>query len=252
MESTYQNRKHGNAGKRILRGGLLLILALLVLSTVYFSDYYHCGRTAEEKLAGDDTVIVTAIDDGYMFDGPFEKQALIFYPGAKVDEASYAPLLYQLAKDWGDCFLVRMPLHMAIMKRDAAAAIQETYSYEKWYLAGHSLGGAAAAMFVNTHLSSVDGLILLASYSTKEIPDSVDCCTVYGEYDQVLNKKKYEEYRENLPDNSSEMIIDGGNHAQFGDYGRQKGDGEATITPQQQWNQTCEFIKTWTERKTVK
>ena len=38
------------------------------------------------------------------------------------------------------------------------------------------------------------------------------------------------------------MIIMGGNHAQFGNYGHQSGDGQATISSQQQQNQTVQFI----------
>ena len=45
-----------------------------------------------------------------------------------------------------------------------------------------------------------------------------------------------------MPQNTKELIIEGGNHAQFGNYGKQSGDGEATIDPSEQQNQTIEFV----------
>ena len=41
-------------------------------------------------------------------------------------------------------------------------------------------------------------------------------------------------YRANLPESTIEVVIDGGNHAQFGSYGTQKGDGEAAVTREAQ------------------
>jgi len=38
------------------------------------------------------------------------------------------------------------------------------------------------------------------------------------------------------------MTIEGGNHAQFGSYGPQPGDNEATISAQEQLDQTVEAI----------
>ena len=66
--------------------------------------------------------------------------------------------------------------------------------------------------------------------------------SVYGDADGVMNREKYAEYRPNLPENAVELVIPGGNHAQFGDYGHQKGDGAATIPPDEQLRQTVQII----------
>ncbi|MBR0081818.1 MAG: hypothetical protein IJP98_03650 [Clostridia bacterium] len=42
--------------------------------------------------------------------------------------------------------------------------------------------------------------------------------------------------------NATEHVIDGGNHAQFGSYGLQAGDGIARISPQQQIDETVSVI----------
>ena len=39
-----------------------------------------------------------------------------------------------------------------------------------------------------------------------------------------------------------EYVIEGGNHALFGSYGIQKGDGKALITPKKQWEETADCI----------
>lgn len=45
-----------------------------------------------------------------------------------------------------------------------------------------------------------------------------------------LYMEKYEQCRSNLPSGTSEVVIDGGSHAQFGSYGSQHGDGIPTIS----------------------
>ena len=45
------------------------------------------------------------------------------------------------------------------------------YSYEKWYLSGHSLGGAMIANYAAKD-TSIAGLILLAAYLTKNLAQS--------------------------------------------------------------------------------
>ena len=46
----------------------------------------------------------------------------------------------------------------------------------------------------------------------------------------------------NLPADTEWITIEGGNHAQFGDYGVQDGDGEATISAEMQWGYTTDAV----------
>jgi pimeloyl-ACP methyl ester carboxylesterase len=106
-------------------------------------------------------------------------------------------------------------------------------------MSGHSLGGVMAAQYVN-ETNNTDALILLGAYSTKQIDKPV--LSVYGSQDKVLNM---ETYRQNLPlisENLTEAVIDGGNHAQIGNYGAQNGDGMAKISPKKQQSETAEEI----------
>mgnify|MGYP004620783949 CR=1 FL=1 len=62
------------------------------------------------------------------------------------------------------------------------------------------------------------------------------------EQDGVLNRDSYEKNRKNLPADFTEVVIDGGCHAQFGSYGVQKGDGIPTISDEDTIQQTATCI----------
>ncbi len=221
----------------------LILLLLAAGCFFYVNDYYHSDGSVKEYLQGSDSVIVSEIAEGLFLDGPGEENALIFYPGAKVEYTAYAPLFSQLAEQGVDCFLVKMPCNLAFLGQNKASGIMASYPYDHWYLSGHSLGGAMAASWAASHLNELDGLILLAAYPTKSLKEgSAAVLSVYGSEDGVLNMKKVSEGREWMPADYRELCIDGGNHAGFGNYGPQKGDGLAKISPEAQQKQTADAI----------
>ena len=76
---------------------------------------------------------------------------------------------------------------------DGSLTEMEKYDYEHWYIGGHSLGGAMAADYAAGHSSAFDGLVLLASYSAKDLSDAsfpVLSLSIYGSEDGVLNMDK--------------------------------------------------------------
>ena len=92
----------------------------------------------------------------------------------------------------------------------------------------------------------LDGLVLLAAYSTADLTDSgLRVYSTYGSEDGVLNREKYEADRTNLPQDTTETVIDGGCHAGFGSYGAQKGDGTPTISAEEQQRQTADALAAW-------
>ena len=66
--------------------------------------------------------------------------------------------------------------------------------------------------------------------------------SVYGSEDHVLNMQKMKDGDAYLPDTAVRQVIEGGNHAQFGNYGAQDGDGRATISAEDQQRQTAALI----------
>jgi len=217
---------------------LLLIVSISMAFLIYTHQYYRADETAKQALDSCSSVHIDNTDFGWYFDGPAEDSALIFYPGGKVEETAYAPLLSSLAENGIDVFLVKMPFRLAVFGINKASSIMQKYSYENWYIGGHSLGGSMAASYASEHSEDLKGLIMLAAYPVKELNDSLLAVTIYGSEDTVLNMDKLKEGSQFLPSHHTEYVIKGGNHAQFGNYGIQNGDGTAVIPPAEQQRQT--------------
>ncbi len=222
---------------------LLLVLALSAAAFAgYTGQYYRAGARALSALQSDETVSVVPIGDGWLFDGPSESDALIFYPGGKVEETAYAPLLHRLAEGGLDVYLIRMPFRLAVLSPNSADRVIESGAYERRYIGGHSLGGAMAASYAAAHADKLDGVVLLAAYPTKVLDESLSVISIYGTEDGVLNRTKLAEGEQYLPQTHESYEIEGGNHAQFGDYGEQRGDGEAAISAEEQQRLTAALI----------
>lgn len=244
-------RLFGSRRKRSVKAVLTVLYLLLMLlcgMLLYFSVYYRAAEDAKAVLPRE-TLRLGGLHAWY-FDGPGEDTALVFYPGAKVEAASYAPLLAKLADGGVDCFLVEMPLRFAFFGVSAAQRVMEVYQYDHWILAGHSLGGVAASIYTAAHPENVDGLVMLASYPAKELRD-VPYLSVLADNDGVLDREDYEKSRALWPDGAEELVISGGSHAQFGSYGLQRGDGEASISPDEQRTQTAEAVLAWIQTHTA-
>lgn len=237
------------------------IVAIAVFGCIfYINDYYKASSTAQKAMLGNETVQVTEEDNYYHFtrkedaaeskdtDIPGLGKGIIFYPGGKVEETAYAPLMLELAELGYDVYLVRMPAKLAIFgKNRADEVIAANPDMEGWIMMGHSLGGAMAANYSAAHDELIDGLVLLAAYSTKDLTEKeIDVYSFYGSEDKVLNMEKYEEYRSNLPEDAVEIVIDGGNHAYYGCYGEQKGDGVSDISRKEQIETILDnFVFAW-------
>lgn len=219
-----------------------------VISLAYAGNYYHVSNSIVSAMEmGYDDIMVTTDDDMVVFSPTKEDDihvGMIFYPGGKVQREAYAPLMIRCAKNGITCVLVHMPDNLAILDTNAADGIIERFpAVDKWYMAGHSLGAAAASMYIDEHIDEFAGLILLGAYSAKDISDTdLRVLSIYGSEDGILNRKKYEKNKTYLPEEFEELVIDGGCHAYFGCYGEQKGDGKAKINDVMQINITADAI----------
>ncbi len=245
-------RRNGRARERrrqkrrgIIRTTFVTLVIIVVCFGAYVGTYYHADTAATDSFLPELNVEAQTLSDGSIAYYPEGATAgIIFYPGGKVEHTAYIPLMKALAENGIFTVLVKMPFNLAVFKPAAADGIREQFpDIESWYMAGHSLGGSMAASYVADNADSFDGLILLAAYSTDDLSEAgLEVLSVYGSLDEVRNEKKYEQYRKNLPEDLVEAVIEGGNHAGFGMYGAQKGDGEATITNTRQIKQTADII----------
>lgn len=198
------------------------------------------GSAALEALISDEAVTVT-LDDWISLE-PSETataQGLIFYPGGLVEPEAYAPPMRQMAEAGVPTFILSVPADLAIFgSRRAQHVIDAHPDITSWVVAGHSLGGVAAAKFAFQHPDTIHGLALWAAYPQNKhdlSESSVDVVSLVGSKDGVLDWDRYRASAEILPEHTIWLALEGGNHAQFGDYGVQEGDEVATIDAEAQW-----------------
>ncbi|MCY3415120.1 MAG: alpha/beta hydrolase [Candidatus Heimdallarchaeota archaeon] len=168
-------------------------------------------------------------------------RGLILYPGGKVDFRAYAPLAHLIAAEGILVIVPEMTLNLAFFSLNIAADIMESYEIETWIISGHSLGGSAASQFVYEHPSVIQNLILYSSYPSSNNDFSekdVNVLSIYGSEDLTYDSVESSKYL--LPEDTEYVLITGGTHAQFGYYGLQKGDGEPSISREEQHEQIVE------------
>jgi len=227
--------------KRVLLVVAILLIAIPVGFVGWASFPLEPGIAALAAMQTDKVVSVENVQGWTVFrPTDMEKNTgFIFYPGGRVDYRSYAPILKSLAQHGFLVVLAPMPLSLAFFSPNKANEILSAFpEIENWVLGGHSLGGAMAARYVHSHPEEIQGLVLWASYPADTdslVNQKLAVLSIFGSEDGQV--KKIEASNPLLPVDTTWIKIDGGNHAQFGDYGLQPGDGLAKISPLQQWDQ---------------
>lgn len=235
--------------KKSLKGLIILlsvVFGLIITGgisfAIYVSDYYKALPHALEAASESEKVHVE--NEYISFGSESSKFGLIFYPGGKVQAESYGPLMEALSERGIFCILLKMPYNLAVFNINGAEGfVQKFPEIKEWYISGHSLGGSMACVYALKHMEELKGIVLLASFSTKDFSESgLKILSVYGSNDKVLGMESYEKNKVNYPASFNEFIIEGGVHSLFGSYGPQKGDGESDITEEEQILITADAI----------
>ncbi len=178
----------------------------------------------------------------------------LFYPGGLVDERAYAPLCRAIAAQGFFVAIVPVPFKLAVFDPFVAnPVIRENRYIRSWAIGGHSLGGAMAARFVYQDSTACKGLILYAAYpdasndlSKRVIP----VLSISGSLDGLATPATIENNKKFLPapPQTRYVVLEGANHAQYGNYGKQNRDNDATMSYEEQQRRTAEetvrFLKT--------
>lgn len=231
--------------RRLLVVGLIV---LVLLGTVlYLNNYSHETEVARASLSSTDQVAVDNQAEWIAFGDPASDVGFVFYPGGKVAAEAYAPIARQLAENGVFCVVAKVTFNLAFLDVGAADGILDAYPQPKtWYVGGHSLGGVAACQWAQENAGKTAGIILLASYPSVDLSGTdLRMLSVYGSNDHAMNADNYAESQALRPADFQEVVIEGGNHAQFGEYGPQAGDGDPAITPSEQREQAVNAILKW-------
>lgn len=202
---------------------------------------YTAQDKALEALKSNDDVKVE-YNDNIVFapTHDIKETGFIFYPGAFVDPAAYAPIMQGLAQKGYKSIIAPMPVNFALLNiNKGESIIDNNEDIKQWVIGGHSLGGVSAAKYAVKN-NKIKGIVFFASYPQgDELKDTnLKVLSLYGSNDGVATPDNVQESIAKLPTGSVFIEITGGNHSQFGDYGHQSGDGTSTISPEDQWSQS--------------
>jgi dienelactone hydrolase len=234
---------------KLLKRILLGLLAAVILAAAGFVVWAETPLgPAPEALAAleSDSQVTVTIGDYITFTPAGQEPAsvgFLFYPGGRVDARSYAAPLREIAAQGYFVALVPVTLNLAFFDINAGAqVIADHPEIRQWVAGGHSLGGVAAALFAKNE-PKIKGLVFWASYPADDSLKNSDLrvLSIYGTMD-MAGADTFVEKDALMPANVQYVIISGGNHAQFGDYGPQPGDNPATISRADQQAQTVEAV----------
>jgi hypothetical protein len=242
--------------KRVLLG-LLAVIVILTLGFVFWASAAAQPTDVALRALESDKRVSVGERNGFITFAPAgvtPTTGFIFYPGGRVDYRAYAPALRMIAEQGYLVAVVKVNLNLAFFEINAADDVIQAYpEVTHWAVGGHSLGGVAASSYAAAHLDSIDGLVLWASYPADDslTNATIRVISIYGTKD-MAGMEPFDRSRAQLPADTQYVVIDGGNHAQFGAYGSQAGDNPADISAEEQWAQiadaTTGFLETLREK----
>jgi hypothetical protein len=219
--------------------GLGLLIALLSACT-YLPDTDSIATTGLTKTERRDCI------DLRPSSGNIKTVGYIFRPGALVDPHAYIQALEPIAQAGYVVLIAKEPANLAVLGADQSLGLKGyAPTVTTWAIGGHSLGGAMAALVVNTHPTKFAALVLEAAYpptgnSLSEWGGAV--LSIYASNDGLATPTKIEATKYLLPSGTAYNVIEGGCHAYFGSYGAQDGDGTPTVTRAEQQSQVSSWI----------
>lgn len=239
--------------KKIVKIAIYALLAIVLIAavgiTIWSQQTYKPSAELNELVTSEDYRLV---DGNYIFE-PEEnaEMGIIIYPGAKVEPLAYGYLAKQLTEEGYFVAIPQLRLNMSVFESSAAKPIIDEYTdVSRWIVGGHSLGGVSASSFVGKNPEHIAGVFFLASYpadSSDFSKSTLPMLSIYAENDLLSTPSDISDKQKLLSSTAVLHEIQGGNHAGFGMYGKQKDDGEATISNVDQQNKIVEQITKWLE-----
>jgi len=237
--------------KKAIKFVLIGFITIIIIGSLGMVIWSKTGTYSAKTVAIsalESTECVTITQQKWITFTPDEEvqTGLIFYPGGLVEPAAYAPILHKIAEEGVLVIIVPMPLNLAIFNTGAANSVINNYPHiSTWILTGHSLGGAAAAIFAENNPAKIDALAFWDSYppnSADLSDDSISAISIYGTTNNFPNTENFDDQKILLPEDTMFIPIEGANHAQFGDYGPQKGDVVASMSLAEQHERVAEIM----------
>lgn len=210
---------------------LSLVVLILVVGTLLIDALTYKASERALQAMQDQPLYEYNMHTTYAhFDVKNEQGAILFYPGGLVESAAYSALCAQLATRLQyDVYLVDFFWNLGVFGINNAQNILDHHQADHWVMMGHSLGGVMGYEYAHTH-DEIEAMVFLASYPNQKMR-GLPVLALQGSNDTVL--KLEAQSLQNFSPMSQFEMIQGGNHAGFGDYGPQSGDGVLARNDQQ-------------------
>jgi predicted esterase len=222
---------------------LLLIIAVSFLGIPWLTHERQLLPEAAHTLDSDALVMVT--HDPWLTFTPAQDAVttgFIFYPGGRIAPEGYAPLMKTIAAAGYLVIVPDMPLNIAAFRPNIADRIIDAYpELDHWVISGHSVGGAMASQYTQSHSESIDGLAIWASYPPNKADLSnldLPVVLIYGGRETGVTDEAVAQRKHLLPADTVYVRIEGGDHHQFGSYEIPPEDHLATVSREIQHEQT--------------
>lgn len=218
---------------RVVGWSALVALALgVVVFLIWTQLIMPADRAVAQAVFDNPAVTVTDTETSVLIAPATGESStgLVFIPGAKVDPYAYLATLAPTVEETGMTVLITKPvLNLAFFDHRPLAAFTDTApEVATWFVGGHSLGGVRACMYAAA--DDVAGLVLFGSYCASPVDDDLAVLSISGSEDGLSTPATIQENASLLPADTTFVQIEGANHASFGAYGAQPGDGDSTIT----------------------
>jgi hypothetical protein len=224
-------------GRRVLQAVLIVMSALVIAAVVWLvPSSAEDPALAAMKSDHSVTVVESATEIVMTPTGVESSVGVFFQPGARVDARAYSAILRPLVEAGHLVVITKQPLGIAFLSMGAFATARSAHNpVTRWVVGGHSLGGLVASTdaetFAGVARDPVVGLLLFASYPATNIAGvNVSVLSISGSNDGLSTPAKIAAAKPTLPATTRYLVVKGGVHAFFGDYGLQEGDGKPAIS----------------------
>jgi len=227
-------------GRRVRRGFLrtivvvVLVVVLVVVAFLFYASMVMRGERGPAIAVFENPAVeVTSTDHSIVLSptGAASGDGLVFIPGAKVDPYAYMFTLSGIVETSGATVVITKPtLNLAFFdQRPLSTFTADAPDVDQWFVGGHSLGGVRACQLADA--PDVAGLVLFGSYCANDLSATdLEVLSISGSDDGLSTPEKIQAAASELPAGATFVQIAGANHARFGNYGVQSGDGVATIS----------------------
>ena len=212
--------------------------SLVAVFFIWNWSTFQSRNLPKDTLTSNGLANVVENDDRITFLANESKQTveLIFFPGGLADPKAYAPLCKKIAERGYTCHLIKMSFRLPQRDYQKISRMFDLRS-GRYVIGGHSQGGKMAAQFVYENSGLMQGLFLLGTSHPRDIDlsnQSIPAIKFYAENDGLASVEEVLENKDKLPINAKLILIEGGNHSQFGYLGGLLMDDKADITLEEQ------------------